>query len=58
VIIRDKIRNRVISARLLSFRRTKGIERSEGEVDGGGGPSTRERLARIDSKAGTFQRWV
>jgi len=40
----------VISARPFTF-----SERSEGEADGGGvGPSTREGIAGISSKAGTF----
>jgi len=35
----------------LPLRRVIGISRSEGEADGGGGPSTGERLVRIGSEA-------
>jgi len=55
VIIRNKIRNWVISVKTFTFLKAIGISRSEGEPDGGeGGPSTEEGLARTDLEAGIF----
>jgi len=54
MIIRNKIRNRIISARPFTFKRAIGISRSEGKAGGGGAPSTGEGLAEIGSEVGTF----
>ena len=40
----------------LPFRRAIGISISEGDVDGGRGPSTGEGIAGTGSEAGTFGR--
>ena len=57
MIIKDKIRNRVISAKSFTFSKSNKISKSEGKPDGeGGGPFTGEKLVRIGSEAGTFGR--
>ena len=58
MIIRNEIRNRMISARPFSFSKgNENIKIRDEDVDGGGGgPSTGEKIAGTGSEAGIFGR--